>query len=391
MGKLGAVRLMSLTALIGLALGTAAMTVVLAAFAGLEDLVASQFEDANAPLKMESATGPYLELDPADLAFLETAISAHPEAGILPIYKKRVLATYGENQHIAYLLGVPETYAQRHNLADHGLSMADPAMDLGGTTLALGSGTAYYLGISSTNPPPVISLYLPKIGEETNLLNLNQALDEKDVFASSIHAVQPEYDQNFIIAPSSWAREFLGNPAPSYYEIYGPEKPLRKALLEHFGDRITLSNRLEQESTLFRVMRSERLVVLGILAFVVLLASFGVVSALTIIALEKKRDIFILWSMGASDFQVRQLFFTNGMLIVLAGWMLGVLLGSLLVILQSSIGLVSLGSGYVREYYPVELTISHIALTSAIVIGIGAALSLWSARRIPVSPIERVR
>lgn len=376
---------MSLTALVGLALGTAAMTVVMAAFAGLEDLVGDQFLDANAPLKMESATGPYVDLLPEDYTALEEILTLYPDAGILPIYKKRVLITYGENQHIAYLLGVPETYAYRHNLASHHLSFADPDLNLAGAnTLSLGSGVAYYLGISTTNPPPVVSIYLPKIEANTTILNLNEALDQTNAYATAIHAVQPDYDQDYIIAPAQWVKNFLGAPGISYFEIYGPEKPLRKALEQHFGDRMTFSNRLEQEATLFRVMRSERLVVLAILAFVVLLASFGVVSAMAIIALEKKNDIFALWSMGASKTQVRTLFFTNGFYIVLAGWALGMLLGIGIVALQKFVGIIPLGTGYVQDFYPVNLTVGHLALTSAIVLFIGTTLSWWSSRRVPV-------
>ena len=107
---------------------------------------------------------------------------------------------------------------------------------------------------------------------------------------------------------------------------------------------MVVADRLEQEATLFKVMRSERLVVIAILAFVVFLASFGVVSALTIIALEKDNDIRTLWSMGASNAQLRQLFFTNGMYIVGTGWALGMTLAILLIVLQQQVGLITLGS-----------------------------------------------
>ena len=94
---------MSLAALVGLALGTAAMTVVLSAFAGLEDLILTQFEDANATLKIESATGPYVELTSEDSLFLSGLEANFEETSTMSIYEKRVLLTYGENQHIAYL------------------------------------------------------------------------------------------------------------------------------------------------------------------------------------------------------------------------------------------------------------------------------------------------
>jgi len=145
---------------------------------------------------------------------------------------------------------------------------------------------------------------------------------------------------------------------------------------------VIVADRLEQEATLFKVMRSERLVVIAILAFVVFLASFGVVSALTIIALEKDNDIRTLWSMGASNAQLRQLFFTNGMYIVVAGWALGMTLAILLIVLQQQVGLITLGSGYVQEFYPVTLKLSHVVLTTLIVLVIGTLMSAWSTKNV---------
>ena len=384
LGKLGAIRLMSLTALVGLSLGTAAMTVVLSAFAGLEELVSDQFRHANPTLKLSPTDAPTWTFTPEDSAYLSELPARFDDLRILPVLKKRVLLTYGENQHIAYLLGVDTGYATAHHLGDHLLTLADPGLDLGNQTLALGSGSAYYLGISSTNPPPVVNIYVPKISHETTALNLSEALTTESAFVSSIHSIQPDYDLNYVIAPLSWAAPFLGHPSPSFYELHTDryEQALRRDLQNHFGNRARVETRLEQEATLFRVMRSERLVVLAILVFVVVLASFGIVSALTIIALEKKSDIFTLWSMGASTGQLRGIFFKNGVLITLSGWFAGMVLGTSVILLQKHVGIITLGSGYVQEYYPVVLSAQQLLTTTAIVLGIGTSLSWWSTRKV---------
>ena len=374
---------MSLAALVGLALGTAAMTVVLSAFAGLEDLILTQFEDANATLKIESATGPYVELTSEDSLFLSGLEANYEETSTMAVYEKRVLLTYGENQHIAYLLGVPKEYAERHHLSEHLLTMADPGMDYGTYTLTLGAGVAYHLGLSSTNPPPIVSVYLPKITSKTNVLNLSDAIEGQNAFATAIHSVQPDYDQKYALTPQGWFKDFTGAKAPSFVEIHTTqERRVRKAIEGHFGNRMTIANRLEQEATLFKVMRSERMVVVFILAFIVLLASFGVVSALIIIALEKKDDVHTLWAMGASEADLRSIFFKNGLLIVATGWLSGLVVGLGIIALQHYVGIVPLGTGYVQEYYPVSLKWEHIALTSAIVLGIGSSLSAWATRRV---------
>ena len=373
---------MSLTALAGLALGTAAMTVVLSAFAGLEDLVADQFEDANPPLKISPANGSNLVLSAEDSAYLNTEAARYPASIFEPVYEQRVLLAQGENQHITYILGVSDEYVREHRLNEHLLTQADPSLDLGENTLALGAGVAYHLGVSNANPPPIITVYLPKIDATTTALNLSDAVRAKNVFVTSIHTVQPDYDVNKAIAPRSWVQTFTGAKHPSYLEVYDDNNALRKSIEAYFGDRAIIADRLEQEATLFKVMRSERLVVLAILAFVVVLASFGIVSALTIIALEKKNDIYTLWSMGTSNAQLRAIFFKNGLLIVLAGWAVGLGIGTSIILIQKYIGVVSLGSGYIQEYYPVVLSWQHYLLTTTIVLSIGTSISLWSTGKV---------
>jgi lipoprotein-releasing system permease protein len=373
---------MSLTALAGLALGTAAMTVVLSAFAGLEDLVADQFEDANPPLKISPANGSNLVLSAEDSAYLNTEAARYPASIFEPVYEQRVLLAQGENQHITYILGVSDEYVREHRLNEHLLTQADPSLDLGENTLALGAGVAYHLGVSNANPPPIITVYLPKIDATTTALNLSDAVRAKNVFVTSIHTVQPDYDVNKAIAPRSWVQTFTGAKHPSYLEVYDDDNALRKSIEVYFGDRAIIADRLEQEATLFKVMRSERLVVLAILAFVVVLASFGIVSALTIIALEKKNDIYTLWSMGTSNAQLRAIFFKNGLLIVLAGWAVGLGIGTSIILIQKYIGVVSLGSGYIQEYYPVVLSWQHYLLTTTIVLSIGTSISLWSTGKV---------
>ena len=374
---------MSFAALIGLALGTASMTVVLSAFAGLEDLIAGQFEDANATLKIEPAIGPSINVSGEDSIFLNGLTEDFEATSIMHIFEKRVLLTYGENQYISYLLGVPKEYSIRHNLSEHLLTMADPSMDYGKYTLSIGAGVAYHLGLSSTNPPPVVSIYLPKINAKTNALNLSKAVDGQDAFTTAIHSVQADYDQKFAIAPEVWFKEFTGMTAPSFLEVHTTdETAVRKLLERYFKDSVIIADRLEQEATLFKVMRSERIVVVCILSFIVLLASFGVVSALLIIALEKKSDVRTLWSMGGSDKDLRKIFFKNGILIVSTGWLSGLLLGIAIIVLQKWIGIVPLGSGYVQEYYPVSLKWQHVVLTTVIVLGIGSFLSAWATRRV---------
>jgi lipoprotein-releasing system permease protein len=372
---------MSLTALIGLSLGTAAMTLVLSAFAGLEDLVGSQFEHSNPALKISPASGQFLELTAEDSTFIANEAAHYPASVFEPIYEQRVLLVRENYQVIADLLGTSDEYIREHHIEDYVLTLAEPKFLRDSSAIRIGSEVSKKLGISNTNPPPRITVYLPKINSATNVLNPNQAaVDSCKAWVVSVHTLQPDYDRK-VIASSSWVKEFTGAKHPSYLEVYSDDDDLRKSIEDHFSDRVVVADRLEQEITTYKLLRSERLVVIAILAFVVLLASFGVVSALTIIALEKDNDIRTLWSMGASNGQLRRLFFTNGMYIVGAGWALGMVIALILIFLQQQFKLISWGPE-VDQFYPVKIEPSNVLLTTAIVLSIGIIMSAWSTRNV---------
>lgn len=371
---------MSLTALIGLSLGTAAMTLVLSAFAGLEDLVGSQFEHSNPALKISPASGQFLELTAEDSTFIANEAAHYPASVFEPIYEQRVLLVRENYQVIADLLGTSDEYIREHHIEDYVLTLAEPKFMRDSSAIRLGSEVSNKLGISNTNPPPRITVYLPKINSATNALNLKNTVESKDALVVSVHTLQPDYDRK-VIAPSDWVKEFTGAKHPSYLEVYSDNEDLRKSIEDHFSDRVVVADRLEQEITTYKLLRSERLVVIAILAFVVLLASFGVVSALTIIALEKDNDIRTLWSMGASNGQLRRLFFTNGMYIVGAGWALGMVISLILIFLQQQFKLIKYGPG-VNQFYPVKIEPSNVVLTTAIVLSIGIIMSAWSTRNV---------
>ena len=372
---------MSLTALIGLSLGTAAMTLVLSAFAGLEDLVGSQFEHSNPALKISPASGQFLELTAEDSTFIANEAAHYPASVFEPIYEQRVLLVRENYQVIADLLGTSDEYIREHHIEDYVLTLAEPKFMRDSSAIRLGSEVSNKLGISNTNPPPRITVYLPKINSSTNVLNPNKAaVDSCKALVVSVHTLQPDYDRK-VIAHSDWVKEFTGAKHPSYLEVYSDDDDLRKSIEDHFSDRVVVADRLEQEITTYKLLRSERLVVIAILAFVVLLASFGVVSALTIIALEKDNDIRTLWSMGASNRQLRRLFFTNGMYIVGAGWALGMVIAFILIFLQQQFELIKYGPG-VKQFYPVKIEPSNVLLTTAIVLSIGIIMSAWSTRNV---------
>lgn len=378
----GAVNLMNLTALVGLALGTAAMIVVLAAFQGLESLIGDQFQNVNATLKVEPVNGKHLVLDDTDSNLIANLIPQDPEAATHLVVEQRVLAHYGEQQHIVWLKGVTQHYRQTHNVEEN-LVTQYPIDAWRGPLLSIGGGVGYHLGISHTNPPQTVNLYLPEVSQETNVLNIGDNLRHERALAVEIFELQADFDANNILAPYDFVAEFIGNATPSYLEIQTTQPKLwRNALEGPWKDKYTIRNRIEQEATLFKVMQSEHTVVILLLSFVIFLSTFGVASAQIMIALEKKQDTKTLWSMGATTHQLRSIFALNGLLTVLVSWITGIGLGLLLVYIQQEVGLLRLGSGYIENFYPVEWQWNHVWLVSGVVLGIGTVMSVWSARNV---------
>jgi len=160
---------------------------------------------------------------------------------------------------------------------------------------------------------------------------------------------------------------------------------IKKEIKDILGDVYVVKNRFEQQELLYKIMQSEKWAIFLILTFILIIATFNVISSLTMLILDKKKDIAILHSMGANNRLIKRIFLLEGTMISIGGAMLGLILGGLISLLQQEFGIISLGSGggtFVVDAYPVQIKLADFAIVFATVIFLGLIAAWYPVKQI---------
>jgi len=372
-----AINVISAVSVAGVAVGTMALIIVLSVFNGLEKMVSSIFNTFDPDIKIVAAIGKTFVPDTSKLRLLADIDGVSCYSMTL---EENALLKYGERQFIATIKGVDEKYAE---VSDIDSSMWEGEFTLkaeNGRPYAVpGLGVSQYLGIRVNFITP-LNIYVPRKSGNSGL-NAENAFNRKLIFPSGIFEVEKEYDSKYIYLPIEFVREITENEGyvsaievktDKQYDVGNIEKKVSKI----FGKEYIVQNRYEQQEIFYKVMRSERLAIFFILTLILLIASFNIIGSLTMLIIEKERDIEILKSLGADNDLIRKIFIFEGWLISIIGAIAGIILGFVICWLQQTYGLVKLQSeSLIMDAYPVVLKIKDFIVVPATVLLIG----YWAA------------
>lgn len=372
-----AINVISAVSVAGVAVGTMALIVVLSVFNGLEKLVTSIFNTFDPDLKITAVEGKTFVPDSSKLKLLENidGVSCYS----LTI-EENALLKYGERQVIATIKGVDGNYARVSNI-DSSLWEGEFILrsEKGRPFAIPGVGIANYLGIRVNFVNPLF-IWVPKRSGSTTL-NPEDAFNHEYIFPSGIFQVEQTYDSKYIFLPIDFARELIENDnGVSSVEIKFSEKAdastVQKKVIKTFGKEFLVQNRFEQQEIFYKVMHSERLAIFFILTLILIIASFNIVGSLTMLIIEKERDIEILKSLGADNSLIRKIFIFEGWLISIIGAFAGLILGFIMCWLQQTYGFVKLQSDtLIMDSYPVVMKFIDFIIVPATVLMIG----FWAA------------
>jgi lipoprotein-releasing system permease protein len=242
-----------------------------------------------------------------------------------------------------------------------------------------GVGVAQSLGLR-INFISLLNIYVPRKNGSANI-NAENAFSKKYISPSGIYQVEKEYDSKYVYVPIEFARELLDNAnGVSALEVKftGNAEPafVHKKISAIYGDGFLVRNRYEQQEIFYKVMKSERLAIFFILTLILVIASFNVIGSLTMLIIEKQRDIGILRSLGADNNLIRKIFIFEGWLISIIGASAGIVLGFVICWLQETFGLVRLNSeSLMMDAYPVVMKLKDFIVVPATVLLIG----YWAA------------
>jgi lipoprotein-releasing system permease protein len=357
---------------------TAALVIILSAMNGLSGLVESLYNCFHSDIRITAEKGKTIVIDSAKAYELKKIPGV---AWYQEIVDEQGIAEAHEKQLFVTLRGVGDTYIKNTGF-DSTVKLGEFNLHPDGMTGAVAGqeiGNILELGMQTE-----LRVFVPK--RDKNLVfDINnpdeEVFNDKLVFVSGLYFVSSDFDNKFVFLPIETVRELLGytNECTSVELGIAPgadSEEIQAAVSNALGAGYKVETRYQQNEVLYKTLKSEKMWTFLILIFVLVIATFNTIGSLTLLIIEKKKDIGVLWSMGAGRNIIRKIFFTEGLLISLAGTVSGIALGLLVCILQQQFGLIRFGEGFVVDYYPVEINFADLGNILIAVTAIGL-LAAW--------------
>ena len=352
------INIISLISMAGIMISTAALVIVLSVYNGFEGLVLSLFNRFNPEILITPNKGKtfYLKDFPTDKIKALNAIQF-----LEPTLEENVLIRYKEKQTIVRMKGVTESYTDMNRL-DTAIVQGNFLLEEGRLHYAvLGYGVAYNLQARLSDFQNPLHFYLPNKTKKLSS-SLQNNFKTARLFPSGFFSLRQDYDEKYVFVPLSFAHKLLDLPL----SVSSIEINLKKGFLPSetkaqivnlLGNNFKVKTRKEQQSFLLKMMHTERWAIFMILGFILLIAAFNVIGSLSMLIIDKTKDIFTLHALGSTRLFILSIFAWEGIFISLAGGLLGLIIGGIIAYLQQTYGFIALGGGdnFVVESYPVQL------------------------------------
>ncbi len=382
----------SITAII---IGTAVLVLVLSVFNGFEGLVKSLYSSFYTDLKVSPASGKTMMVTPEQLQKIK-GISGIRNFSLV-VEEKALLQTktrlYGkeeekrENQMVIYLKGVDENYRYVTGVADH---IVKGDFDLGNPEtpqLVLGAGIESSLSINASNHLDPLIIYLPRKGG-TELIDPSSFFSTDTITVAAAFLIQQDFDNKYGITNIDFVKRALKLNENEFggveITLKDPAKAneIKKELNRVFGTGYLVQNKYEQNRSLYSVMNLERWVIYGILSLILVVAAFNMIGALTMLVLEKQKDISVLHALGGNRNFIQKIFLGEGLLLAVIGGGAGMVLALLIAWAQINFHLIPLqGGSFLIDYFPVKLKLIDFLLVGITVLVIALIASWIPARK----------
>lgn len=385
------INVISSISVIGVAVATMALVIVLSVFNGFHDLVASLFTSFDPQLKVVPVEG---KTAPADDPIL-TKIRLLPQVDVATeTVEDQALAIYNDHQAMVKIKGVDDNFAELSHITD--ILYGDGSFSLHAANLEygiVGIRLAQNLGIGA-QWDGFLKIYAPKKEGQLDMTNPGDGfvVDSLNSPGVLFAVKQAKYDKNYIITSISFARNLFGQQGMlSDLELRlkpGSNLDAVKAEMQQIaGNKYKVLDRFEQQEDTFKIMSIEKMIAYIFLTFILVVACFNIIGSLSMLIIDKKNDVVTLRNLGANDKQIARVFLFEGRMIAVIGAVIGIGLGLLLCFLQQQYGFVRLGDSegsFIVDAYPVSVHYSDVAIIFVTVIAVG-----WLAVWYPVRALSK--
>ncbi len=382
-----AINIITGIAVFGIAVGSAALVLVLSVFNGFEDLIMTMYSNFNPDVKVTPARGKTFEADSVLIARLEAIDGV---AYVSQTLEEVAFFDYKDNQDFGTLKGVDGNFSKVVGI-DTTVREGAYAFEEGSRDLAvLGLGMRNKLAANVGDRFTEMAVYMPK--RERSGSPLEQPFRRSYIYPGGTFVIQQDFDNEFVLSSLSFARRLLGfsTPVVSALEIRlaldADESSALQQIRQAMGVGFEVKGRFQQEESFLKLMQVEKWLSYAIVSLMMLMVAFNIVGALWMVVLEKQSDISILKSMGATDTSVRNIFLYEGLLLSLLGLLLGFVLAITLYIAQKTVGIITVPGNFIVDAYPISMRFADFAVVVVTVLAIGL-LASWPpaqrARRVP--------
>ncbi|MFD1467462.1 ABC transporter permease [Hymenobacter caeli] len=381
--KRNIISIISNISMIGVAVGTMSLIIVLSVFNGLEDLVRTLYGKSDPNLVITATRGKSFAVTPP---FLQR-IQAVPGVALLTeVIEDNALLQYHDRRMVVKMRGLTENYFGQSGI-DASIREGDHRLSYDSINFALiGAGVQHELSITLKNGlSPLHMLYPRNTGGKTLSMDPSKAFNEETLQAGGVFLIEQHMDDSYVFVPLRFAQRLLGygNRRTGLYVKVGdsfPVERVKQALRTELGPRFTVLDSDEQHVSLLKAIKIEKLFVFITFAFILLIASLNIFFSLSMLVIDKKKDIAVLMAMGATEEAVRKTFLGVGAIVALVGAVVGLVLGVGICWAQQRFGLVSMGMATsIVDAYPVKMKLSDILLTCAAIVLITLAVSIRPA------------
>ncbi len=378
--------------IISVCVATFAMIFVLSVFNGFNVVISDMIHQLSPDLNISTVKGKTINLNDFPLDKLKEINGIDY---VFPTITEDVLFKNSNKQQIGQVKGVPQDYNKIDRV--RGSILNDTTFDVSYNNINYGipgAGMAYFLGINVYQPYSSIQVYVPKRGNASSF-NLENSFNSSKLIVTNVFSTQQEVDERLVLAPIGWLANLMEyDNLVTDVEIFINDKSLKangkrqlgrikKEIKDILGDDYKVYDQYEQQETLYKMMKAEKLAVYLILTFILIMATFNVIGTLSMLIIDKNKDITLLKAMGGDNTLIKKIFINEGLLISVVGGILGLLLGIVAVLIQQYFGIIRLGNGgsYIIDAYPVALQFTDIVLVFTTIAIIGSIAAFFTANK----------
>lgn len=379
------INVISAISVVGMAIGTAALTIILSIYNGFDSLVRDMMGNLEPDILITPSKGKVFvpEGECYDWIYAQESV-----ASMCTVLQEQVFISYDGHQGVAIAKGM-DAIAQeespiRENIRDGKFEFRHGDIPEG----VVGVGLAYKMGINPRFLAP-IQLYYPSRTRKLSPSSPSSSIEYINIWPSGLFSINSEIDNSYILLDIDKMRELLeySGEEVSAVEIRMKEgcgarelKRVMDGISERLGEDFTVSDRFRQNESLYKMMKYEKASIYLILIFVILIIGLNIHASLSMLIIEKREDISTLRAMGAGETLIRRVFVLEGWFISLLGLAIGLLMGLAFCLLQQRFGLISMPGNFVIQAYPVVLKASDLLITAFSVAILGYLIAAFTER-----------